>query len=69
MNIKIFNRNIRSFLKKYITIHGKTNTRVLIDLAAKHFNTSKQRIAGNISALVRYFGYTIVPNPPTSFIY
>ena len=69
MNNKLLNRNIRTDISNIISLHGNANTRLLIStLSAKH-NTTKQRISGNISVMVRYFGYNIASNPPHSVIF
>lgn len=45
------NNKIRIAIMNYLNAHGKQNTRTIISMFAKQFNTSKQRIAGNIRAL------------------
>ncbi len=49
------NRRIRIAILAYIASNGATDTRKVISIMAKRFNTTKQRISGNISWLVRNF--------------
>ena len=66
---KALNFNIRSEISSYISLHGRANTRFLIATLSKKYHTTKQRVSGNLSAMVRYFGYNIASNPPHSVIY
>jgi len=66
---KVLNFNIRSDISNYISLYGKANTRFLIATLSQQYNTTKQRVSGNLSAMVRYFGYNIASNPPHSVIY
>ncbi|MCC8136077.1 MAG: hypothetical protein LIO40_05320 [Ruminococcus sp.] len=66
---KVLNTRIRRTITTLIANQGQIDTRVLINQLSKAYNTSKQRICGNISALKTWQGYTIIPNPPHSVIY
>ena len=45
------NYRIRRAIERYIQVHGQQDTRDVIALFAKRFNTTKQRISGNISCM------------------
>ena len=45
------NYRIRRTIESYIQANGQQDTRDVIDLFAKRFNTTKQRISGNISCM------------------
>lgn len=47
------NRRIRAAILAYIASNGATDTRKVISIMSKRFNTTRQRISGNISWLVR----------------
>lgn len=64
------NYQIRRSIENYIKKQGPQDTRVMIDMFAKLFNTTKQRIAGNISCMKCIEGSTnISPNKPHSIMY
>lgn len=46
------NEIIRDSILDYIDANGVTDTRTMVETMARWFETSKQRIAGNISYLV-----------------
>ena len=60
------NNNIRTAINLYLQANGKEDTRTITTIFAKQFNTSKQRIAGNLRAMKYNYGsiniITIVPN-------
>ena len=43
------NRRIRAAILAYIASNGATDTRKVISIMSKRFNTTRQRISGNIS--------------------
>ena len=53
------NRRIRIAILAYIASNGATDTRKVISIMAKRFNTTKQRISGNISWLARISSLTV----------
>ena len=65
------NRRIRIAILAYIASNGKTDTRKLISIMAKRFNTTRQRISGNISWLVKTSSLTVggVRNTNSCYIY
>ena len=69
MNRKLLNQNIRTDISNCISLHGNTNTRFLIATLSQKYSTTKQRVSGNLSAMVKYYGYTIASNPPHSVIF
>lgn len=62
------NNQIRIAILNYLQRNGKQNTRTIISMFAKQFNTSKRRIAGNVRAM-KYDFHTIsiVTYVPGSF--
>ena len=66
MNKKQINSRIRADIVAFVLANGNTDTRVLIKILAQRFNTTKQRISGNISFIVAKQGLlsitTIAPN-------
>jgi hypothetical protein len=64
------NKIIRHSIRKYVKLHGKQDTRVVIAKFAIAFNTTKQRISGNISCMKCLEGtIDIIPNKPHSIMY
>lgn len=64
------NYQIRRAIENYINAHGHQDTRDVIAIFAKRFNTTKQRISGNISCMkCREQCINIIPNKPHSIIY
>ena len=64
------NKIIRRTIRRYIKIYGKQDTRVVIAKFATAFNTTKQRISGNISCMKCLEGtIDIIPNKPHSIMY
>lgn len=64
------NYQIRRAIESYIQANGKQDTCDVIGLFAKRFNTTKQRISGNISCMkCREQSIDIIPNKPHSIIY
>jgi len=64
------NSSIRSAVSAYIAANGPTNTRTVIYLLANQFQTTKQRISGNISFMVCRAGtLQVIRNKPNSVIY
>lgn len=63
------NGRIRAAILADIHKNGARNTRKLNDTYSKLFNTTKQRISGNISFLVTSGTVSIVRNRPNSCIY
>ncbi|MPN46314.1 hypothetical protein SDC9_193900 [bioreactor metagenome] len=64
------NYQIRRAIENYIQSNGKQNTRDVIALFAKRFNTTKQRISGNISCMKCHEqSIDIIPNKPHSIMY
>lgn len=64
------NYRIRRAIESYIQANGQQDTRDVIDLFAKRFNTTKQRISGNISCMkCREQSIDIIPNKPHSIMY
>lgn len=45
------NYRIRRAIERYIQVNGQQDTRDVIALFAKRFNTTKQRISGNLRSL------------------
>ncbi len=45
------NNRIRTAITNYPNVNGKQDTRHITAMFAKQFNTSKQRIAGNLRAM------------------
>ena len=66
MNNKLIRRSIRKYIKRY----GKQDTRFVITTFAAAFQTTKQRISGNISCMKCIDGTIgIISNKPHSIIY
>lgn len=66
----MLNSSIRNAIQNYITVNGPIDSRVLIDLLANQFKTTKQRISGNISFMVCKVGtISIIRNKPHSILY
>lgn len=64
------NYQIRRAIENYIKTNGCQDTRDVIERFAKHFNTTKQRISGNISCMkCREQCINIIPNKPHSIMY
>lgn len=64
------NYQIRRAIENYINVNGRQDTRDVIDIFAKRFNTTKQRISGNISCMkCREQSINIIPNKPHSIMY
>ncbi len=64
------NYQIRRAIENYIKMYGKQDTRIIISIFAKRFNTTKQRISGNISCMKRLEqSINIIPNKPHSIMY
>lgn len=64
------NKRIRIAIENYLRKNGGQNTRDVIFIFAKRFNTTKQRISGNISCMKCIEGtITIIPNKPNSIMY
>ena len=62
------NNKIIIAIMNYLNAHGKQNTRTIISMFAKQFNTSKQRISGNLRAMNYNFNtISIVTYAPGSF--
>lgn len=53
--VQILNRNIRFGIVHHLRMYGTCDSREVIALFARRFNTSKQRVSGIISAMNRYF--------------
>lgn len=53
------NARIRTAILAYIAKNGATNTRTVISIMSKRFNTTRQRVCGNISWLVRISSLTV----------
>lgn len=66
MNNILIRRSIRKYIKRY----GKQDTRSVITTFATAFQTTKQRISGNISCMKCIDGtINITPNKPHSIMY
>jgi hypothetical protein len=64
------NYQIRRAIERYLQANGKQDTRDVIALFARRFNTTKQRISGNISCMkCRELSINIIPNTPHSIMY
>lgn len=64
------NYQIRREIENYIQKNGRQDTRVVIGIFAKKFNTTKQRISGNISCMKCFERcIKIIPNKPHSIMY
>ena len=64
------NVTIRTAIQNYISVNGQTESRLIIDIMAKRFTTTKQRISGNISYMVCKAGtLSIIRNRPHSIVY
>ncbi len=64
------NIRIRQAIAQYISTHGATDSRAIISMFAHQFNTTKQRISGNISFMVCKAGtLSIIRNRPHSILY
>ena len=60
----------RRAIEGYIQANGQQDTRDVIALFAKRFNTTKQRISGNISCMkCREQSINIISNKPHSIMY
>lgn len=61
---------IRQAILQYISSNGATDSRQVIRIFARQFQTSKQRISGNISYMVCKQGnLSIIRNRQNSIIY
>ena len=66
MNNSTIRRTMRNYVKKY----GPQDTRIMINKFSKFFNTTKQRISGNLSCMSCIEGsITIIKNKPHSIMY
>lgn len=64
------NYKIRRAIEYYVKTNGCKDTREVIALFAKRFNTTKQRISGNISCMkCLERSINIIPNKPHSIMY
>lgn len=64
------NVRIRRAIENYVKSNGRQDTRDVIAIFAKRFNTTKQRISGNISYMkCREQSINIIPNKPHSIMY
>lgn len=64
------NQRIRQSIVQYIQTNGPTDSRDIIKRYSLLYRTTKQRISGNISALVCKSGnLSIIRNMPHSIIY
>ncbi|MCP1110559.1 hypothetical protein [Ohessyouella blattaphilus] len=64
------NNQIRRSIERYVKKYGQQDTRVVISLFAKRFNTTKQRISGNISYMKCIEqSINIISNKPHSIMY
>lgn len=64
------NTLIRNDIQDYIAVNGPTDSRFVISTFATKYRTTKQRISGNISALVCKQGtLSIHRNRPHSILY
>ncbi len=64
------NYQIRRAIENYLKDNGRQDTREVIALFAKRFNTTKQRISGNISCMkCREQSINIIPNKLHSIMY
>ena len=63
------NYRIRRAIKEYLKVSGPQDTRQLIFLMATAYNTSKQRISGNISCMKKREEIVIFSNRPHSIMY
>lgn len=64
------NNQIRRAIEHYVKTNGRQDTRVVIALFAKQFNTTKQRISGNISYMKCHeHSIHLISNRPHSIIY
>lgn len=63
------NYRIRNAIVAYIAANGMVDTRFIINRMSNIYNTSKQRISGNISHMVRNGIVQITRNRPHSVIY
>lgn len=64
------NVRIRRAIENYVKSNGRQDTRDVIAIFAKRFNTTKQRIGGNISYMkCREQSINIIPNKPHSIMY
>lgn len=64
------NVQIRRIIRNYVKRYGMKDTRVVIQKFATAFNTTKQRISGNISCMKCIDGsIDIIPNKPHSMMY
>lgn len=64
------NVTIRTAIQNYISVNGPIESRLIIDIMAKRFTTTKQRISGNISYMVCKAGtLSIIRNRPHSIVY
>lgn len=64
------NYQIRRAIESYIQANKQQDTRYVIALFARRFNTTKQRISGNISCMkCREQIINIIPNKPHSIMY
>lgn len=64
------NKQIRRVIKNYIRRYGMQDTRVVIEKFSKLFQTSKQRISGNLSYMKCVDGtINIITNRPHSKMY
>lgn len=70
MNKAIFNYNIRRAIENYIKTNGSQDTRLVIATFSKTFNTTKQRVSGNISCMkCLEKSINIISNKPHSVMY
>ncbi len=64
------NYNIRRTIEDYLKLNGSQNTRIVIGIFAQKFNTTKQRISGNISYMKCHeHSIYILSNKPNSIAF
>lgn len=65
----MLNTIIRQEIENLIAMNGTMDSRVIILLMSKKHNTAKQRIAGNISFMLRKKSQSVFRNKPYSLLY
>lgn len=64
------NKKIRRAIKIYVKKKGTVDSRMVIELFAKKFSTTRHQVSGNISYMVCKQGsLSIIRNKPHSILY
>ena len=63
------NMSIRSDICEHIAVFGETESRTIIDIYSAKYQTSRQRISGNLTTLLKIGALSINRNYPHSTLF